>query len=62
MGDLAECDDRCQFWQAGKGLLQIGPAGAQLFGRRLIFGRYAFDRVEDHHTVEAGPIIAKAAE
>jgi N-carbamoylputrescine amidase len=55
--DLAQRDDDRQPGQRGEFLLQEGAAGADFVGRRLVLGRQALDRVQDHRAVQRQAVI-----
>lgn len=61
MRHLPQGDDRGQTGQCIQRAAQIGSASAQFVWRWLVFGRQAFDRIEDHDPIQGSPIILEAA-
>src|SRR4051794_12377955 len=57
MGDLAERDQDADPGQRRQRSLEIGAAGRDLLGDRLVAGREAFDGVEDDRAIELETIV-----
>ena len=61
MGDLPQRHQNSHIRQRGQSFLEIMPARRNLARLRLVPGREAFDRVQDHRSLELQPVAGIGA-